>query len=89
VFTWAAADDESQMHLHLKPNHHVGVGFSECVVPDADGTATASEGIIEPLRQVTGFEGGTGTRRFVGSAELDIGCVEVSVGVSTLISISG
>ena len=88
TFSWTPGGDDSVMHLTLRPNHHAPIGFAECVVADDVGTVTASAAMIEPLRRVTGFEGGQGTRMFVGSAELSMGCVELAVGSQSYINIT-
>lgn len=83
--TWESIGDGAQMHFFFKPNHHAPIGFSQCLVDETVETVTASAALIDPLRLVTGFEGGTVTRVFLGSAQIDIGCVELSVGTDTLI----
>ena len=65
----------------MAPNHHRPIGHTECLVDDAAETVTVSETLIQPLRQVTGFEGnGYGLRHHVGHVSLPFGCIEVAVG---------
>jgi hypothetical protein len=83
--TWVGSGEGAQMQVYLKPNHHAPIGFSQCIVDDDVETVTASAEMIEPLRLATGFEGGYFLRQFVGSAEMEFGCVEISVGVHELL----
>ena len=87
VVTWPAGNDDAIVHLFLKPNHHAPLGFSECVLDSGATTVTASEAMVAPLRLVTGFEGGTATRAFVGKVEIAGGCVDVTIGHSELINV--
>jgi hypothetical protein len=56
--TWESIGDGAQMHFFFKPNHHAPIGFSQCLVDETVETVTASAALIDPLRLVTGFEGG-------------------------------
>ena len=84
--SWSSVGDGAAVLLFLKPNHHAPIGFSQCLLQDDDEGAAASAAIIDPLRLVTGFEGGTASRAFVTSRRTGLGCIEISIQSDTLMS---
>ncbi len=82
---WDATGDGASVSLFLKPNHHAPTGFGVCALDDADEHVETSAEVMQPLRRVTGWEGGTASRVRGRAVRTSIGCIEVSVQSDVLI----